>query len=100
MDRISRIGEMERILNSAESAVSALDEALKSYSSVYAEIRRLQDYYTGPIRRDDLSADEAGELPNNIPRGVLSEDAIDSLLISERNVLRQMKTLLEKPEMH
>ena len=43
-------------------------------------IRELDDYYTGPSWKEDFAADEAGLLPADLRRGVLSEDGIDDVL--------------------
>ncbi len=37
-------------------------------------------YYQSSLWRSDFEADEAGELPADLPRGVLSEDAIYNVL--------------------
>ena len=38
------------------------------------------DYYTSGLWRDDYEADERGELPPDLKRGVLSQDALYNLL--------------------
>jgi hypothetical protein len=43
-------------------------------------LKVLSDYYTSPAWRRDLAADEAGLLPKELIRGVLSEDGIYDLL--------------------
>lgn len=48
--------------------------------SVEDDVRVLDAYYRSPLWRSDYEADEAGELPLDLPRGVLSEDAVYNVL--------------------
>ena len=52
----------------------------------------LSEYYASPLWREDFEADEAGLLPKDLKRGVLSEDAVYDLL-SDYDALE--KQLLE-----
>ena len=73
-DRIQRIREMEARLN-------RITEWLETGSGdVREDIRLLDEYYRSPLWREDFEADEAGELPTDLPRGVLSEDAVYNAL--------------------
>ena len=45
--------------------------------------RELRDYYENGQWRRDYEADERGELPSNLKRGVLSQDGLWDLLIGE-----------------
>ena len=58
---------------------------LDDYSGKYKRklsnrIRKLEQYYTSPEWKEDYEADEAGRLPKNLKRGVLSEDGIYNLI--------------------
>ena len=53
-----------------------------------SKIQELEAYYTSPKWKEDFATDEAGKLPKNLKRGVLSEDGI-------YNVLERNKELLE-----
>jgi len=44
------------------------------------KLRLLDEYYTSGEWREDYEADERGELPPNMKRGVLSQDALYDLL--------------------
>ena len=70
MERINRITQMEQILDAAigNSNISGQD------------LKLLTEYYEGPLWREDFEADEAGKLPKELKRGVLSEDAVYNLL--------------------
>lgn len=87
MEQQERIRTMEALLDAARAAVDALDEALDGYEKVREGIDRLEAYYTGDEWRQDFEDDEAGRLPDNLKRGVLSEDGIYDLLEDDREVL-------------
>ena len=53
-------------------------------------LRELAAYYDGGEWRADFEDDEAGKLPNDLPRGVLTEDAIYDLLTDNRELLTEM----------
>ena len=69
--RIQRITEMEGRLNRIRAWLK--DETSES---VEDDARTLDANYRSPLWRSDFEADEAGELPPDLPRGVLSEDAV------------------------
>ena len=75
-----RIERYERMLDRAERAVRQLEEARDAFESVRDDLAALERYYTSPEWRADYEADEAGLLPADLKRGVLSQDGIDSLL--------------------
>ena len=75
--QIRRIQYYETLLQKAEQILK--DEGI-SYPELELYIRELDDYYTGPSWKEDFAADEAGLLPADLRRGVLSEDGIDDVL--------------------
>ena len=77
------INEMEDILDQAMQKMDALEEKMAEYEAFQPEIRKLEAYYTSPQWKEDFAADEAGEYPESLKRGVLSEDGIWNVL--ERN---------------
>ena len=74
MERIERVREMEARLNRIKEGLAS------SGPSVDEDVRILEEYYQSPLWRLDFEADEAGELPADLPRGVLSEDAVYNVL--------------------
>ncbi len=74
MDRVQRVREMEARLN----RIGAWLES--SGPSVEEDVRILGEYYQSPLWRSDFEADEAGEMPADLLRGVLSEDAVYNVL--------------------
>lgn len=94
----TRIRKMERCLVSASAAVKRLEAALDRYESVRQAIAALDEYYGSDLWRQDLADDEAGLLPENLKRGVLSQDAIWNLLADVRTLTTRLRTLTTQSE--
>ena len=94
----TRIRQMERCLVSASAAVKRLEAALDRYESVQQAIAALDEYYGSDLWRQDLADDEAGLLPENLKRGVLSQDAIWNLLTDVRTLTTRLRTLTTQSE--
>ncbi|MBR6321871.1 MAG: DUF4298 domain-containing protein [Lachnospiraceae bacterium] len=90
MTQIERITEMEKRLDSARAALDSFSEALTSYAEVQEALRELASYYESGEWRADFEDDEAGKLPADLKRGVLSEDAVYDLLTDNRELLTEM----------
>lgn len=78
--RIERIKWMEEAFNEVKDVVDALHSGLDSLEGLQDNIEELKLYQESGEWLDDFEADERGELPAGMPRGVLSEDAIYNLL--------------------
>ena len=92
MDRLERITAMEQLMDEAAAALSALDAALTAYDAARPALQQLADYYDGDWR-GDFAADEAGDLPKDLKRGVLSEDGLWNLLEDARSIEARMAAL-------
>ena len=68
LDRIERVEKYEQLF----------DEALVSRAP--EKLAELDAYYTSGLWLEDYEADERGELPPDLKRGVLSQDALFDLL--------------------
>ena len=75
-DRIERIRKYEKLF----------DEAAISRDT--GKLSLLEAYYTSGEWREDYEADERGELPRDLKRGVLSQDALYDLLEGYREFPR------------
>ena len=94
MNRIDRIREMERCLDASRAAVDALTQAFDTYEAVQKDYKKLSDYYGSPQWMKDFEADEAGKLPADLKRGVLSEDAVYDLITDNHDlVIRMLKAI-------
>lgn len=96
MDQLKRIKYMEQILNEGIAAVAALDESLAAYHTLQSRLQELFDYYHSPQWLQDLGDDQAGKLPADLRRGVLSEDAIWNLETSNLALISAMQDFLVK----
>lgn len=76
----NRITEMEQRLVRATAAVDELEAAIDQYEAARNDLAALNAYLGSPDWHSDRDDDEAGRLPNDLKRGVLSEDAIWNLL--------------------
>jgi hypothetical protein len=87
MEQLKRIRQMELRLERTAAAVMELSAALDRYEAVQEDIKALDKYYASEEWKQDFTDDEAGRLPADLKRGVLSEDGIWNLLsdISDLN---------------
>lgn len=94
MEQIERITYMEKILeDEATEAVSSLSESLEKYSAVQDKLQELSAYYSSEQWRQDFDDDSSGKIPQNLKRGMLSEDAVYNLLSDVTRLEDQMKKL-------
>ena len=77
---IERISDMEQRFNRVDEALRALEIAMDTIISLEDDILELDAYYSGDEWKADFRSDELGLLPQDLKRGVLSEDAIWNLL--------------------
>lgn len=82
---------MEGRLVRASQAVMRLSAALDEYVEAQEDIRALEAYYGSDEWKRDFADDEGGRLPQDLKRGVLSEDAIWNLLEDNRDLRDRMK---------
>ena len=91
-EQIARIRNMERRLNRASAAVKRLDAALDQWDAVQEAIATLEEYYGSDLWKQDFADDEAGLLPADLKRGVLSEDAVWNLLTACKELKERLGT--------
>ncbi len=84
------IYQMENILDNAIQKMDALEKKIAEYEAFQAEIQKLEAYYTSPQWKADFAADEAGQYPDKLKRGVLSEDGIWNMLERNRELLERI----------
>lgn len=84
--QLERIRKMEQRLDLIEKAVRDLSVALDRYLEVQAEVEQLDEYYGSDTWRGDYDDDKANKLPDNLKRGILSEDAIWNVLSDVREL--------------
>ena len=77
-DQVRRITYYETILDSLEAALKGSHD--DADPELLQMIRELDEYYGSDTWKQDFAADEAGTLPADLKRGVLSEDGIYNVL--------------------
>lgn len=78
--QIRRITHYERALRTARSIMDLASRSHEDTVRLKEKIRLLSDYYASDDWKQDFADDEAGLLPKDLRRGVLSEDGIDHIL--------------------
>ena len=92
-EQIARIRKMERHLRTALAAVKRLEGALDKWEAAQTAIAALDEYYGSEEWRQDFADDEAGLLPADLSRGVLSEDGIWNLLTDCQELNKRITAL-------
>jgi hypothetical protein len=87
---------MERRLEEATTAVGLMEKALERYEAAQEAVERLADYLDSEEWRRDFADDEKGLLPQDLKRGVLSEDGIWNLLENNRDLASRMQEIADK----
>ena len=102
-EQTERISLMEHHLDQAKEAIKQLATAIEQYAESLPAIHALADYYNSDEWKKDFSDDEQGLLPQDLKRGVLSEDGIyntldDNLALRMRinEVMRQEDDYIEE----
>lgn len=95
MTQIQRITQMEDYLNQSAAVVNALAQALEDYLAIQPQLQALSDYYGSSQWHADRADDEAGRLPSELRRGVLSEDGAYNVLMDHRQLLADLKQLAQ-----
>ena len=95
--QVARIKRMEEILDEGSRILLELEQAVDKYAVFAGKIDELEQYYTGGQWQKDFTDDEAGRLPRDLKRGVLSEDAVyDFLALRDQIIDRISKINSEK----
>lgn len=96
MEQIERIKSMERRLEQVDAAIKRINDALDDYATAQQSLRELRDYLGSEQWRQDFADDEAGNLPADLKRGVLSEDGIWNALDDSRQInIRMLEMVTE-----
>ena len=97
-ERIRRITEMESRYDRVRHALRASGACPGCLDSIRDDIRALSAYYEDSLWREDFEADEAGLLPPDLKRGVLSEDGVYNLLSDYAELNDRLPESVQKEE--
>lgn len=90
MNQIDRINKYEHILNNSNKIINNLEKTINDLNNIQSDIKSLNDYYGSNEWYKDIDDDKLGLLPKDINKGILSEDAIYNLLISNKEIAIEM----------
>ena len=96
--RIERISMMEDRYDELSRVLASLDEAVDEYEDFKSELDALRDYMDSGQWKDDYEADEAGQIPSDLKRGVLSEDGLYNLLHDADAIIDHARNVLCRDE--
>ena len=91
--RIDRISLMENRFDKVSRVLGELDKAINEYEDFKDELEVLKDYMDSGEWKQDYEADEAGQLPSDLKRGVLSEDGLYNLLQDAGKILARARAV-------
>ena len=84
----ARYDELTRVL-------AGLDRAISEYHDFEADLQILREYMESGQWKKDFEADEAGKIPAEVKRGVLSEDGLYDLLQVADKILEYANDVLD-----
>jgi len=79
-EQIRRIKRYERVMREANRILALEDVSDDLQAKLQKLLQKLDAYYRSETWKQDFADDEAGLLPKNLKRGVLSEDGLYNLL--------------------
>ena len=79
-DQLQRIRHHEELLQNVQQMLQAEELPVHLKEALEEKIRELEEYYVSDLWKQDFADEEAGLLPKDLPRGVLSEDGIYNIL--------------------
>lgn len=77
---LKRVREMETRYDKLTRILTGLETAVAAYEECKPDLEILKEYMDSGQWKADFEADEAGEIPPGVKRGVLSEDGLYDLL--------------------
>ena len=93
---ITRIQEMEDRYHEVTRVLGELEIAIEEYNDFKSELDILKDYMESGQWQKDFEADEAGLVPKDLPREVLSEDGLYDLLSGADKIIAFAKESFAK----
>ncbi len=96
MTQTERIEKFEILLDRADKANEILARALEAFEKAAPLCAELDEYLSGEDWKQDFEDDEAGRLPAELKRGVLSEDGIFNVLEERRQLMAEMLELVAR----
>jgi hypothetical protein len=95
---LENLEKMETIYQKTTETLNALETDICDLQHMQEDIQKLSDYYGSKQWRKDFEADEQGLYPEDLKRGVLSEDGIYNLLERNKEIMEVLKPYLSEEE--
>jgi len=76
----ARVSYYENKMRHCRKVLVRLAAAQRDFEAIRGDMAELERYYTSPEWKRDFALDESGAFPDDLLRGVLSEDGLDTLL--------------------
>ncbi|MDN3606633.1 DUF4298 domain-containing protein [Kaistella yonginensis] len=89
-ERLENIQQMENILNHTDALISEMEILIKKWKENEVDFHKLMDYYGSEKWHNDRKDDEEQRIPQDFPRGVLSEDAVHNTYGNRKEVAINM----------
>ena len=96
--RIERISLMEGRYDELTRVLGELDKAIGEYEDLKDGLAALKDYMDSGEWKEDYEADEAGQIPSDLKRGVLSQDGLYNLLQDAEQIIGHARNILCRDE--
>lgn len=90
---INRVRQMEQYMDEVAGILQNSPDELKTNKELQQKVKILTDYMDSGQWFEDYEADERGELPRELKRGVLSEDGLYNLICEAEEVCRCINVL-------
>ena len=90
------ITEMENIMTHQEDTIQSLEDFLNTLDTQMDDYKKLVVYYYSQQRDQDLDDDAKHLIPEDLKRGVLSEDGVYNMFLDTHDVaIHMMETALK-----
>lgn len=83
---IEEVKKYESILNKQLDLIDKLNKTIDEFKKNKKDYIKLRDYYNSEQYFEDLAKDKNGEYPEDLPRGIFSEDAVFDLFGEQFNI--------------
>ncbi|MGI5977054.1 MAG: DUF4298 domain-containing protein [Candidatus Limivicinus sp.] len=94
--KYEHITRMENIMTRQENTVKKLEAVLEELDSQQADYEALTEYYYSDRRMQDLEDEERHLIPEDLRRGVLSEDEVYNLFLDSHDAaIHMLETALK-----
>ncbi|WP_242832049.1 DUF4298 domain-containing protein [Butyrivibrio sp. VCD2006] len=92
------LNKMEAVYQKANETLNTLEATIFDLQHMQDDIQNLASYYGSRQWRKDYEADEQGLYPENLKRGVLSEDGIYNLLERNKEIMEILQPYFEEDD--